>query len=295
MGFFDKLKEGLSKTRNAIFDGLFGVERIDDDFYDEIEEAMIVADIGVRTTQKLMEMLKTGVTENKLKTKDEAKEYLIKCFADIMRPDSEFIGDEPAVVLIIGVNGVGKTTSIGKLAHIYKQKGRKVILAAADTFRAAAAEQLTVWADRNDVPIVKHNEGADPAAVVFDAIAKYKAKNMDMLICDTAGRLHNKVNLMKELNKIRRVIERELPDTKCEVLLVIDATTGQNAIVQAKAFGEATGLTGIIITKLDGTARGGVALAVKEELGIPVRFIGVGEGIEDMQEFVPEEFAKALI
>ena len=295
MGFFDKLKEGLSKTRNAIFDGLFGVERIDDDFYDEIEEAMIVADIGVRTTQKLMEMLKTGVTENKLKTKDEAKEYLIKCFADIMRPDSEFIGDEPAVVLIIGVNGVGKTTSIGKLAHIYKQKDRKVILAAADTFRAAAAEQLTVWADRNDVPIVKHNEGADPAAVVFDAIAKYKAKNMDMLISDTAGRLHNKVNLMKELNKIRRVIERELPDTKCEVLLVIDATTGQNAIVQAKAFGEATGLTGIIITKLDGTARGGVALAVKEELGIPVRFIGVGEGIEDMQEFVPEEFAKALI
>ena len=295
MGFFDKLKEGLSKTRNAIFDGLFGVERIDDDFYDEIEEAMIVADIGVRTTQKLMEMLKTGVTENKLKTKDEAKEYLIKCFADIMRPDSEFIGDEPAVVLIIGVNGVGKTTSIGKLAHIYKQKDRKVILAAADTFRAAAAEQVTVWADRNDVPIVKHNEGADPAAVVFDAIAKYKAKNMDMLICDTAGRLHNKVNLMKELNKIRRVIERELPDTKCEVLLVIDATTGQNAIVQAKAFGEATGLTGIIITKLDGTARGGVALAVKEELGIPVRFIGVGEGIEDMQEFVPEEFAKALI
>ena len=295
MGFFDKLKEGLSKTRNAIFDGLFGVERIDDDFYDEIEEAMIVADIGVRTTQKLMEMLKTGVTENKLKTKDEAKEYLIKCFADIMRPDSEFIGDEPAVVLIIGVNGVGKTTSIGKLAHIYKQKDRKVILAAADTFRAAAAEQLTVWADRNDVPIVKHNEGADPAAVVFDAIAKYKAKNMDMLICDTAGRLHNKVNLMKELNKIRRVIERELPDTKCEVLLVIDATTGQNAIVQAKALGEATGLTGIIITKLDGTARGGVALAVKEELGIPVRFIGVGEGIEDMQEFVPEEFAKALI
>lgn len=295
MGFFDKLKEGLSKTRNAIFDGLFGVERIDDDFYDEIEEAMIVADIGVRTTQKLMEMLKTGVTENKLKTKDKAKEYLIKCFADIMRPDSEFIGDEPAVVLIIGVNGVGKTTSIGKLAHIYKQKDRKVILAAADTFRAAAAEQLTVWADRNDVPIVKHNEGADPAAVVFDAIAKYKAKNMDMLICDTAGRLHNKVNLMKELNKIRRVIERELPDTKCEVLLVIDATTGQNAIVQAKAFGEATGLTGIIITKLDGTARGGVALAVKEELGIPVRFIGVGEGIEDMQEFVPEEFAKALI
>lgn len=295
MGFFDKLKEGLSKTRNAIFDGLFGVERIDDDFYDEIEEAMIVADIGVRTTQKLMEMLKTGVTENKLKTKDEAKEYLIKCFADIMRPDSEFIGDEPAVVLIIGVNGVGKTTSIGKLAHIYKQKDRKVILAAADTFRAAAAEQLTVWADRNDVPIVKHNEGADSAAVVFDAIAKYKAKNMDMLICDTAGRLHNKVNLMKELNKIRRVIERELPDTKCEVLLVIDATTGQNAIVQAKAFGEATGLTGIIITKLDGTARGGVALAVKEELGIPVRFIGVGEGIEDMQEFVPEEFAKALI
>ena len=295
MGFFDKLKEGLSKTRNAIFDGLFGVERIDDDFYDEIEEAMIVADIGVRTTQKLMEMLKTGVTENKLKTKDEAKEYLIKCFADIMRPDSEFIGDEPAVVLIIGVNGVGKTTSIGKLAHIYKQKDRKVILAAADTFRAAAAEQLTVWADRNDVPIVKHNEGADPAAVVFDAIAKYKAKNMDMLICDTAGRLHNKVNLMKELNKIRRVIERELPDTKCEVLLVIDATTGQNAIVQAKAIGEATGLTGIIITKLDGTARGGVALAVKEELGIPVRFIGVGEGIEDMQEFVPEEFAKALI
>ncbi|MDO4568474.1 MAG: signal recognition particle-docking protein FtsY [Clostridia bacterium] len=296
MGFFEKLKRGLAKTRDAVFDGLFGQDRITEEFYEELEEAMIMADIGMRTTTKLMTSLRRGVSDMKVKTRDEARELLISYFADVMRPDAEFLSTpQQAVFLIVGVNGVGKTTSIGKLAHIYAVRGRKPLLAAADTFRAAAAEQLAVWAERSGAPIVKHKEGSDPAAVVFDAIASFKAKRCDLLICDTAGRLHNKVNLMNELNKIRRVIARELPEAQCEVLLVLDATTGQNAIAQARAFGEAAGLTGIILTKLDGTAKGGVALAVKEELGIPVRFVGVGESIDDMHEFDPDEFARALI
>lgn len=223
---------------------------------------------------------------------------IIRIIADAMRPDNAFLEANDAsgaILLIVGVNGVGKTTSIGKLASYYSDMGRKPIMAAADTFRAAAAEQLTIWAERTGTPIVKHGEGADPAAVVFDAIASYKAKGLDMLICDTAGRLHNKKNLMNELSKIRRVIDRELPGTPCEVLLVLDATTGQNAIAQAKAFGESAGLTGIIITKLDGTAKGGVAVAVKHELGLPVRFVGVGEGVCDLQPFDADEFARALI
>lgn len=298
-GFFAKLKRGLAKTRDNVFAELFGMtpnERIDDEFFDDLEEALIIADVGVNTTEKIIERLRDELKQEKIKTKSEARESLKRIIADLMRADDELFNEgEDAVILIVGVNGVGKTTSIGKLAKYYKECGKKPMLAAGDTFRAAAAEQLTVWAERVDVPIVKHGEGADPAAVVFDAIASYKAKGRDMLICDTAGRLHNKKNLMIELSKIRRVIDRELPNAKCEVLLVIDATTGQNAIAQAKAFGESVGLTGIIVTKLDGTAKGGVAIAVKEELGIPVRFIGVGEGADDMHPFDAEQFADAII
>lgn len=295
MGFFDKLKKGLAKTRDKIFDTIFGEDRITDEFYEELEDAMIIADMGVATTTKLIAQLKEGVKRDKLKTCAETRTLLTGLIADIMRPEKPFLADKRNVILIVGVNGVGKTTSIGKLAHYYSSQGVRPIMAAGDTFRAAAAEQLTIWSERAGCPIIKHAEGADPAAVVFDTIASFKARNLDLLICDTAGRLHNKKNLMNELNKIRRVIDRELPDINCEVLLVLDATTGQNAIAQAKTFGETCGLTGIIITKLDGTAKGGVAVAVREELGIPVRFIGVGEGIDDMQPFDADEFARALI
>lgn len=295
-GFFAKLKQGLSKTRNALFDSIFGEDRIDDEFYEELEEALIVSDMGMALSEGFIERLKAKNKEEKIKTRTEAKDALVGLIADEMRPDTDFLATgKKTVILIVGVNGVGKTTSIGKLAAHYSGEGKKVMLAAADTFRAAAAEQLTVWAERTGVPIVKHGEGADPAAVVFDAIASFKAKNLDMLICDTAGRLHNKKNLMNELAKMRRVIDRELPEAECEVLLVLDATTGQNAIMQAKAFAEASGLSGTVITKLDGTAKGGMAVAVKAELGLPVRFIGVGEGANDLQPFDADEFARALI
>lgn len=295
-GFFAKLKQGLSKTRNALFDSIFGEDRIDDEFYEELEEALIVSDMGMALSEGFIERLKAKNKEEKIKTRTEAKDALVELIADEMRPDTDFLATgKKTVILIVGVNGVGKTTSIGKLAAHYSGEGKKVMLAAADTFRAAAAEQLTVWAERTGVPIVKHGEGADPAAVVFDAIASFKAKNLDMLICDTAGRLHNKKNLMNELAKMRRVIDRELPEAECEVLLVLDATTGQNAIMQAKAFAEASGLSGTVITKLDGTAKGGMAVAVKAELGLPVRFIGVGEGVNDLQPFDADEFARALI
>lgn len=297
-GFFGKLKDGLKKTRDSLFGGLFvdSDERINDEFYDELEEAMIISDMGMNTTEKLLSALRARLKADGIHKRSEAREALIDILAGNMRTDSPFAPDnESAVILIVGVNGVGKTTSIGKLAAMYKADGRSVMLAAGDTFRAAAAEQLTIWSERAGVPIVKHNEGADPAAVVFDAIASYKAKKCDLLICDTAGRLHNKKNLMSELAKIRRVIERELPGVPVEVLLVLDATTGQNAIAQAKVFGENTGLTGIILTKLDGTAKGGVVVAVKDELGLPVRFVGVGEGIDDLQPFDADSFARALI
>lgn len=295
-GFFAKLKQGLSKTRNALFDSIFGEDRIDDEFYEELEEALIVSDMGMALSEGFIERLKAKNKEEKIKTRTEAKDALVGLIADEMRPDTDFLATgKKTVILIVGVNGVGKTTSIGKLAAHYSGEGKKVMLAAADTFRAAAAEQLTVWAERTGVPIVKHGEGADPAAVVFDAIASFKAKNLDMLICDTAGRLHNKKNLMNELAKMRRVIDRELPEAECEVLLVLDATTGQNAIMQAKAFAETSGLSGTVITKLDGTAKGGMAVAVKAELGLPVRFIGVGEGVNDLQPFDADEFARALI
>ena len=297
-GLFGKLMDGLKKTRDTLFGGLFveSDEKIDDDFYDELEEAMIISDMGMNTTEKLLAELRSRLKADGIHKRSEARTAMADILAGSMQTDTEFRPDtEPAVILIVGVNGVGKTTSIGKLAHMYKEDGRSVMLAAGDTFRAAAAEQLTIWAERADVPIIKHNEGADPAAVVFDAIASYKAKKCDLLICDTAGRLHNKKNLMNELAKIRRVIDRELPGVCVEVLLVLDATTGQNAIAQAKAFGENTGLTGIILTKLDGTAKGGVVVAVKDELGLPVRFVGVGEGIDDLQPFDARSFAEALI
>lgn len=297
-GLFSKLKSGLTKTRNNIFGGLFveSDERLNDEFYDELEEAMIISDMGMATTEKVLSKFRARLKQDGIYKRSDARKVLIDLLAEQMRPESDFVPDSaPSVILIVGVNGVGKTTSIGKIASMYKRDGRNVLLAAGDTFRAAAAEQLTVWSERAGVPIIKHNEGADPAAVLFDAISAYKARKCDMLICDTAGRLHNKKNLMNELAKMRRVIERELPDVNIEVLLVLDATTGQNAIAQAKVFGENTGLTGIILTKLDGTAKGGVVVAVNDELHLPVRFVGVGEGIDDLQPFDAEAFAKALI
>ena len=294
-GFFDRLKQGLSRTGSGL-SAIFQGGGINDDFYEELEEALIMADVGMETTEKLLDSLRDAVSENKLRERSEAREKLIEILADFMRPESGFLEDaDKAVILIVGVNGVGKTTSIGKIAAYYKAQGRDVMMAAADTFRAAAAEQLAVWAERAGTPIVKHGEGADPAAVVFDATASFKARDRDILLCDTAGRLHNKKNLMNELEKMRRVIDRELPGVPVEALMVLDATTGQNAIAQARAFGESAGLTGIILTKLDGTAKGGVAVAVKEELNIPVRFVGVGEGIDDMHLFDPEDYARALL
>lgn len=295
-GFFDKLKHSLTKTRSSMLGGVFsGRDRIDDALYEELEEALIMADVGMDLTETLLDALRARVKEARLAKAEEAREALIAIVSEKMRPKGPFAADEgPAVLLIVGVNGVGKTTSIGKLAYLYKSSGRSPMLAAADTFRAAAADQLQVWAERAQVPMLRHQEGSDPAAVVFDAIASSKAKGCDLLICDTAGRLHNKKNLMNELEKIRRVIDREMPGTPCSVLLVLDATTGQNAIIQAKAFGEATGLTDVILTKLDGTAKGGMVIAVQDALHIPVRFIGVGEGMDDLQPFDAEAFARAL-
>ena len=293
--WFSKLKEGLHKTNNW-FSTLFNKEGINDDFYEELEEAMILADMGMETSERLLDALRDQVRADKLKERPEAKQALKALIADAVRVDAPFAADEgPAVILIVGVNGVGKTTTIGKIANEYAQAGRRPMIAAADTFRAAAAEQLGEWANRAGVPMVRHQEGADPAAVVFDAIASYRAKGCDLLLVDTAGRLHNKKNLMNELNKIRRVIARELPDTPCEVLLVLDATTGQNAVAQAEAFLEVCELTGVILTKLDGTAKGGVTVQISDTLHVPVRFIGVGEGIDDLRRFDPNDFAAALL
>lgn len=293
-GFFQKLKEGLGKSSNW-FSPLFSAERINDAFYEELEESLLLADAGIESAVSLVAALRKTVKEQKIDSRSAAREALVRIAAEEMTVKTSFLADgKPQVLLIVGVNGVGKTTSIGKIAHVYKQQGRKICLAAADTFRAAAAEQLTEWAKRADVPIIKHGEGGDPAAVVYDAIASYKARGCDLLIVDTAGRLHNKDNLMRELEKIRRVIAKELPDTPCETLLVLDATTGQNAVLQAKAFKEAAQLTGLILTKLDGTAKGGVALQIKSVLNLPVRFIGVGEGIDDLQPFDPISFSEAL-
>ncbi len=294
---FSRLKAGLARTRDNLFSRVFHAEAcVDDDFYDELEEAMILADMGMDTAQRLLSELRARLKTDRVVMQSEAREILVSLVADAMRPKASFAADAGnAVLLIVGVNGVGKTTTVGKLAYQYKQLGRKPMLAAADTFRAAAAEQLGEWASRADVPMVRHGEGADPSAVVFDAIASARAKGCDLLLCDTAGRLHNKVNLLNELGKMRRVIARELPDTPCETLLVLDATTGQNAVAQARAFSEVTPLTGVILTKLDGSAKGGVVVSIASELGVPVRFVGVGEGIHDLMAFSPEDFARALI
>lgn len=294
---FQKWKTGLGKTRTGLLARLFASkDGINEDFYEELEEALILADAGALVTERLLDDLQAIIKQDKITDRAGARKALAGLIAKAVtttKPFSADIGE--AVVLIVGVNGVGKTTSIGKIANSYHAQGRKIMLAAADTFRAAAAEQLGEWAKRADVSMVRHNEGADPAAVVFDAIASYKAKNCDLLLCDTAGRLHNKANLMNELGKIRRVIARELPDVPCETLLVLDAVTGQNAVAQARAFAEVCELDGVILTKLDGTAKGGVVISICETLHVPVRFVGVGEGIDDLQPFDAELFAQALL
>lgn len=299
MGFFDKLKNGLLKTKNAIvgkIDSLFkSFRKVDEDLFDELEELLISADVGVNTTEDILDELREFVKDNKIKEADEVKETLLNIMrSHIGEHEPLNLSTKPSVILIVGVNGVGKTTSIGKIAKDLKSKGKKVVVAAADTFRAAAAEQLSIWCDRAGVDIIKQGAGADPAAVVFDAIGAVKSRNADMLIIDTAGRLHNKKNLMDELSKIDRVIARELPDSAKETLLVLDATTGQNAVHQAREFKDASHLTGLILTKLDGTAKGGIILSIKRELGIPVKFIGVGEQIDDMKPFDAKEFSIAL-
>lgn len=298
MGFFEKLKSGMSKTRENISGKLNSVfaafTRVDEDLLEELEETLILCDMGVPTTEKVIAQLRDRIKEERIREPEEVRRAL----AEIIRQLVEYDVPEekyPKIILIVGVNGVGKTTSIGKIAHVYKEEGKSVLLAAADTFRAAAAEQLTIWSKRADVPIVKYGEGHDPAAVVYDAIDSAKHRGTDVVICDTAGRLHNKKNLMNELDKISRVIDREYPEAERETYLVLDATTGQNAISQAKEFAGVSRITGIILTKLDGTAKGGIVCAIKEELGIPVKYIGVGEGIDDLQRFQPEEFAKALL
>lgn len=299
MGFFEKLKNGLTKTRDNIaksFDNVFGPSEIDDDFYEELEELLIMSDMGVNTTGKILEDLREKVKEKHIKSAQECRSVLMDSIKDQMTLSEDAYDFEKgkAVILVIGVNGVGKTTSIGKLASIYKKEGKKVIMAAADTFRAAAVEQLSEWANRAGVDIIKGSDGQDPASVVFDAVRSARAKNADMLICDTAGRLHNKKNLMEELKKIHRIIDKEYPEAARETLVVIDGTTGQNALMQAREFHEAAEATGIIMTKLDGTAKGGIAVAVQSELNIPVKYIGVGEGIDDLQRFDPDAFVEAL-
>ena len=299
MGLFSRINKGLKKTRDnmsgAINAALYGKNEIDDEFYEELEEILVMADVGVNTATENVDKLRDAVFKKNLRKAKDVKAEIRNICAELLSGGEELdMITVPSVILVIGVNGVGKTTSIGKMAAMFKAEGKKVILGAADTFRAAAIDQLEIWADRADVDIVKHKEGADPAAVVFDTISAGKARNADMIICDTAGRLHNKKNLMEELAKIYRVIDRQLPYADREVLLVLDATTGQNAVNQAKEFMNVAELTGIALTKLDGTARGGVVLTIKNELKLPVKFIGVGEQIDDLQPFRPKVFAKAL-
>ncbi len=299
MGLFKHLSQGLKKTRDsmsgAINSALYGKNEVDDEFYEDLEEILVMGDVGITTAEEIVAELKDAVWEKKLHRVNDVKKEIQRIVAAKLSGGEEMdLVTIPSVLLVIGVNGVGKTTSIGKMAAYFKGEGKKVILGAADTFRAAAIDQLQIWADRAGVDMVKHKEGADPAAVVYDTITAAKARNADVVICDTAGRLHNKKNLMEELSKIYRVIDRELPYADTEILLVLDATTGQNAISQAKEFGNICELTGIILTKLDGTAKGGVVLAIRNELKIPVKFIGVGEGMDDLRPFNPADFAEAL-
>ncbi len=288
MGFFDKIK------KIGIFNGF---SQLDDDFYDELEESLVMADLGAETTLEAVEDLKSRCKANKIKDIEGARQCMRDILAEYLTTgDSEVdMSRPPAIVLFIGVNGVGKTTSIGKLAARWKREGKKVLLCAGDTFRAAAAEQLTIWSDRAGVDIVKQHEGADPAAVVYDALSAARARKSDVVLVDTAGRLQNKANLMNELNKISRIIERECPNSSRETLLVLDATTGQNGLIQAKEFSKAAGVTGIVLTKLDGTAKGGIVIAIAKELGVPVKFAGVGEGVDDLQPFDAHEFTQALL
>ena len=296
MGFFEKLKQGLSKTASSI-SSVFTASELDDEFYDDLEESLIVSDLGMDTTEAVMDRLRQTAKEQRIKTVDEAKLALRGILADMLN-----VGDpalkldtKPSVILVIGVNGVGKTTTIGKLAHQLHDQGKKVLLCAGDTFRAAAADQLEIWSERAHCDIIRQHEGADPASVVFDAIAAARARGSDVIICDTAGRLHNKQNLMNELNKISRILDRELPGASKEVLLVLDGTTGQNGLIQAKQFLDTADLTGIVLTKLDGTAKGGIVFAIANDLQLPVKYVGVGEQIDDLLEFKPAEFVEALL
>ena len=297
MGFFDKIKQGLSKTAASISNVFTGFSEIDDDFYDELEESLILADLGMDTTMKAMDGLRAKVKAGHLKTTEEARTALKDVLAEMLQVGDTALNlsTRPSVVLVIGVNGVGKTTTIGKIAHQLRDQGKKVLLCAADTLRAAADDQLEIWAGRAGVEIIRQDEGADPASVVYDAIAAAKARGTDVILCDTAGRLHNKQNLMNELGKISRIIDRELPDAAKEVLLVLDGTTGQNGLLQAKQFQEIAGVTGMALTKLDGTAKGGIVVAVADALQIPVKYVGVGEQMDDLMPFDPKAFAEALV
>lgn len=299
-GFFSRLKEGLAKTRDNIVAGIdavfYGSSEIDDDFYEELEETLIMGDIGVNATNDIMERMKEEVKKKHLRHPSECKQLLVESIKEQMRVEETAYEFEhkQSVIFIIGVNGVGKTTSVGKLAGILKAQGNKVLIAAADTFRAAAGDQLAEWAHRAGVDMIGGTDGADPASVIFDAVNAAKARNVDMLICDTAGRLHNKRNLMEELKKMNRIIDREFPNVHRENLIVLDGTTGQNALAQAREFGEVANLTGIILTKMDGTAKGGIAVAIQSELNVPVKYIGVGETIDDLQKFDVDDFVNAL-
>ena len=301
MGFFDKLKQGLSKTKQSFNDKVNNVfsafRKVDEELLEELEEALIMSDVGVETSTKIINKLRDRIKKQNIKEAEEVKQALREEIQNIFDEvdNSLHLDTKPSVILVVGVNGVGKTTSIGKIANRLKQDGKKVVIAAADTFRAAAVEQLEIWANRAGCPIVKKEEGSDPASVVYDAIRKTKEENADVLICDTAGRLHNKKYLMDELEKIKRVIDKELPDASKEILLVLDATTGQNAILQVQAFKETVDITGLVLTKLDGTAKGGVVIGITNENHMPVKFIGVGEQIDDMEVFNSEDFVKAII
>ena len=301
MGFFDKLKAGLEKTRKNFTEKIeqliVGYAKIDDEFLDDLEAVLLSADVGVQTADKLIKDIRNGIKSKEINSPEELRPFLQNRISGILAGDlceTRLASEPPTVIVVVGVNGVGKTTTIGKLGQYYREQGYKVMLAAADTFRAAAIDQLEIWGGRIGAEVIKHTEGADPAAVAFDAVQSAKARKADILIVDTAGRLHTKSNLMEELKKIRRVIARELPDAPHETLLVLDATTGQNAISQAKIFGQAAEVTGVVLAKLDGTAKGGVVVAIKNELNLPVKWIGVGEGVNDLRPFVPQEFAQAL-
>ena len=300
LNIIHSIRDGLAKTRKNLSDRIGSLvlgEKIDELFLEELEEALIASDVGMKTASLVLADLKERFKRNELSSPEQVRERLKQVLYDVLseRPASISLSGSPSVILVVGVNGTGKTTTIGKLAHRLRDEGKKVMLAAADTFRAAAAEQLMVWGERNGIPVVKHKEGADPGAVAFDALAAAKARGMDVLIVDTAGRLHTKSNLMEELKKVQRILSRELPGAPHETLFVLDATTGQNAFAQAKTFHEAIGVTGIVLTKLDGTPKGGIVFAINKELNLPVKFIGIGEGIDDLKDFDPKEFVEALL